>query len=1233
MHPEPTAADIEGVARRDKSTFQRLAIDLLRLTVAGGAVIRGFDLGPGRKDFGFDAEIEGAFRRLSGRIRVSAKGNLAWADLRRDAADDARRHAELPLLLLAALPLDVHKIALLKKDALAAGVPAFEVVDGSTLAEWLRDAPHLERLYLRGADCALVPVEQACVRFAPRASGRAEGGPWLASEEAAADAVLARWRAGTRVVFMQYAPDTRPERCMWKVARDLAGEPCGEALTWARTDGTAPMPADAWMSPAFARRPHTFIAPWGAGALDLVRWWCELPEPAGGKHRILLAVPLGEEDEVRYELGVRGREVGKPEAVELKLPRDAHELDPLASWLLPNTHSRVRREAFCEVYGLRPALMELGAQDAHLLATRGQRAFPDAGDLGALALVAVVGAWPPRPPIQEWMLDWLGRDVTAVDAMVHRGRHEGWLDARSDVHTPSSRASRWALVHGWKSRDTAGWSRFVRGLRTAPMEVLAVLLPGLAEVEQYAEVESYLLDDLAAETWHLWGSQLATLATSSERVHERVLVLAERALKAGSCPVGLQAISDIVLVTPRFPRNVVRALRVCALLRRAGHSSPYGNRTPEGIVKDIVNPHRLPAPMARRALEWVPDAFRRGEIGVEEAEALVAPWLREGVGVEESSGTSFSFGTSGWNPKNPELPGCWRAAAAVVLALLSSPGAIGRAAGWRLVDSAGAEVSLGPRPRDMRAPDALVAVVTDLVRDSLDHLPPAVDWSPRHEAERALLHVTERSFIPGSLATEALSRFSRDPVFRAWELCVDRNSAFPDPDAYMRTRASAGVMAARRERIESSHHEEGARTLGARLSESGCDAEELMRLLNGIATTLRASSSGWRGFDTLRAWAEKAPAVFEDVVLGPTWGHVPREVRAGLLWATAPVFAARLSGAALVRATPKGAAADMARLLSSPAGTAAEEAIALLPAMELATPPNDAPATLRTLAAHPHPQVRQMLATWVYRLVLRGEHDYPALRDVVLHLCRCPGGLPAMEAHLMLTRRKDRQRELLLEEDLTRAFQDHVDAEPDEAAWRFVVSNEYSLRPLIWETFMRSPERWWRFAVDRVDEHLRFSNADDLMEGMPPEVEPHHIADALRQFPFPLELPYDRREKQVRALVGRLPDDAFTSLTRALLDEGRDDDARSLVVCAGAKAALARVIAQVGARFDDEVALGDWAGRVAWGGARRWHGSAASADDEAGGSGSPGAVEAFRGAAREVGGREGHVLDLVADAL
>jgi hypothetical protein len=215
---------IEGLSPED---FQRLALDLLRNHIEG---VRPYDLPHGRTDGGFDGELVGSFGGLSGRVRVSVKGNGSFAKLKRDAVKDAKDHPALPMLLVARVRLSEsqqHKIL----DAVKDLVPDAAVIDGGTLASWLRDLPHLRASWW-GQNGALRRMS-ALLSEPPLPEGRRELGPWLRTE---AMAVRGLWQAivdRRRLVLLAASPHTRGERCLWGFGRSMDRCPRGPAVWWA----------------------------------------------------------------------------------------------------------------------------------------------------------------------------------------------------------------------------------------------------------------------------------------------------------------------------------------------------------------------------------------------------------------------------------------------------------------------------------------------------------------------------------------------------------------------------------------------------------------------------------------------------------------------------------------------------------------------------------------------------------------------------------------------------------------------------------------------------------------------------------------------------------------------------------------------------------------------------------------------------------------------------------------
>lgn len=1137
MRPQP-GQEADWIAGLSPEDFQRLALDLLRNHAEG---VRPFDLPHGRTDGGFDGELVGSFGGLSGRVRVSVKGNKTFKDLKADALKDSKTHAGQPMLLVSRLRLDESQQRRLKE---ATGIQT-EVIDGGMLASWLRDLHHLRASWWN-EETALTPMS---LRLAPWPEGRRSLGPWLRTECAALGALVQAVHEGKRLVLLATPPHTRGERCLWGLGRRLDRHPSGRAAWWLEA-GRA-LPGD--LVPK-QREAVFFATPSSSEEEDLLDW-AEGQWGRGHRCTLVLAVADFHLGEVQALYRGDPSEVG---VVRLSRPADYGEVERLTRWLFDSAQvSDVTRRNFAYTWSHLPSLMEQGARRPELGVKRYSDIFdPDARSL--LGRRALVAERPGLVELEQWADETSGLSRAARGKILTDAGRLGWLEVKTGF--PNSSGSRWLMIHAWLVGDATALDGLLRS--DPPDEALL----GLAWAGRVDNIEQHLLLRLRSGGLRSALALLARLPFSTERLTGELIEAANEALEDLS-PGEDRLLAEALERAARWPPLVPGAMSLALRLRERGIRDSLFSQGPSGILTWFTDPKRgISTLTALEGLGWIRD--RLDELEPKIAIDAAAPWLRSAVERQEFGPGVMSFGPAGWKSDSPLVRDCWELAAEILTGLIRRRPMVEPA--WEALRPIGTS----PVDPQVQSPEAQVSIVRQLLHDALQSLPDTSDPYSRGLADSTLLvqvvHGPDRGFVDDALARAILAGLSRDPRVAAAVAGVATPRPIIDPDALLVAYEKGGARAVKHEyeALASDHVR-----LARRLVDARVDTDDLIALLTVIDGRIGPGWGPLLGMDLFRHWARLAPTVFEPVLLGDRWVEVPRDLQGPLLRQVAPIFGPRLRGRPNPQTlSPKraGAALRIHRLLDRPDRVEADEAIRLLPALEELLEPHEVLGVMVRLAERPDPALWISLLGWLWRhLNMRRATVDP--RDLQVLLARIlvqPVSFAVLDALMLIPLHPEAPHRQLVLDAAVEAFKRVLEADDS--------SSELPSRPfehppleLLCTTLMtRSPALGVRLLA-RLPLSARRSVLKDLAR--------EDIVAMLLACPDPLNA--RERIEIVDALAKRLPSYQIETLVR----QSSPERGRLLLIASDAAEALRPLVDELAQGIESREERQRWLRKVQFG--------------------------------------------------
>jgi hypothetical protein len=624
---QPTAADILGLAR-DKAHFQRLAIDALRFICDDSERIWGFDLPHGMTDAGFDGELRGRFRGLTGRIRISVKGNGRWERLRDDNREDLQRHPEHPCLLVCALALNPAQRRTLERQAEQRKLPGFAVVDAGELASALRLHPLLATAYLGAAPTGALPLSDALERRAPRRRPGVPRDPWHIPELRALRAACKRLESGSPVVVLTMPLGSRADRMAWGLAR----------LAERRRADTTPL----WLEPADetearglgstldkADRRLLLLGSPALMACGGVRHVLDVVAKRSPPHQLVLCVADRHLQTLRLAVEDRGLELGDDDIVRLQVP----SLEEARCFLRAHRSDRsdTDRDLAIYWYGRSPELLDHALSTPGHLTTRLRDALTDPVARELLGRVGILGGLRLGSPEAAWVQEAVDRDESGLARLIDNAVQNGWLKEASDFRggripgawEPAARALRHAMTHAWAHGGsspppdtTPQFQALVRQLPTLDEALRKQVVTGLVEVGLGEQIDGVLCDLLSEDNLGSWLPVLPRIAGAGPRTLKEALSLCDSLLDHPSdSPLptlgGIDPIAQVVSLAPLHPEHLELALSVAWKLSRGGQRSLFGNHLPGGLAAEILAPGSLPAAQAQSGLEWLEEKLAR----------------------------------------------------------------------------------------------------------------------------------------------------------------------------------------------------------------------------------------------------------------------------------------------------------------------------------------------------------------------------------------------------------------------------------------------------------------------------------------------------------------------------------------------------------------------------------------------------------------------------------------------
>jgi hypothetical protein len=1255
---QPIAADILLLAE-DKYRFQRLAIDALRFISNDSERIWGFDLPLGMTDAGFDGELRGSFRGLTGRVRVSVKGNTKWGGLRDDNRADLRRHREHPCLLVCALALDARQRQTLERQARELCLPGFDVVDAEQLASALRLHPLLATAYLGSGPAGVLPLSEALERRAPRPRAGAIQDPWHIPELRALRAAWKRLERGARVVVVAMPPWSRAERVTWGLARLAERLASGRNTLWlepaneaeARDLGSAVWKED---------QPLLLL---GSPALVADQRASHVLEAVAKRvppHQLVLCIPEYRLQALRLAAEDKGLVLPEDDIVGLRAPSLAEAREFLKAHR--SDLESTDRDLAIYWYGRSPALLDHALSTPEHLTTRLREFLTDPASLEVLGRIGILGGLRLGSPQAAWVQQGVGSDESGLARTIDDAVQHGWLKEVSDFRggrvqgawEPAAKALRHAMAQAW-ARVPSGSApetrpqlqALIRQLPTLDEGMQQQVVAGLVEVGLGEEVDAALCDLLEMDNLGTWLQVLPRIAGAGSRTLGKALSLCRRFLDQPSesllsMLIGVDPIAGVVSLVPLHPDHLELALSVTQRLSRTGQRSLYGNRRPGGLAAEILGPGNLPATEAQVGLECLDEALRDApdETLLEMVEAVLEEWLAQNVQSTRSTPLAFTISSGTWNDI-PPVRRCWDIGVQIAQRLLDSNDVRLRLCGWRVLGKVG--LARGPGASAAGGPpEPLRELLVLLIRHGAERLGKVIEWSERRLAEDQLLGLAERDWVGLDLAPELLSKFSTDPLFLAWKAAVDRWGALVDPPQHARRIQEVGGTAARTERLEATREYRGGtldEDLGTLLAQYRVTSAQVLLLLQRVTQAWAQDQRGWRGLQFLGPLARQRPEAFEPLLFGPGWRRVPADVQRQLLFYAAPVFGQRLLGRPAPDQPSPSRAGVVLRLLSfldDPSSVDEAEALSLLPVFEGVLEPREVPGTAYRLAAHSSPLVRAEIATWVYRFGFVQDRglDPRDWHGMVRELTRAPAGYQTLERLCLFWQRAPVGGDPTVVELLVDAFVAHLETVDAEVLRPWFGTHSYGLRPLLKRVVERQPTLWWDLVPLLMKAPTDTFGADwaSLLEGIDPEALGQALASR-EGVPEPLTVEATALDRLVRAL----PDTVLRTQMEACIDVGDVERPRAWLSAIGPRFALVDLVLRVARSLPPEERIRfarNSVGRIGAFGMSPWS-SVRTSDilDEPRPPPTDPTATAYRELAQARGGTDARLLNAMADAL
>ena len=1137
--------------------FQRFAVDLLRADASGAAWVRSFEGGAGERDGGWDAELRGTYRGLTGLVRVEVKRTSDLQGTRRALTSYIERYPTGPLLLLTSAKLTKQGVDELEGLGVGRDI---RVINGGDLVSIARSHAYVTRAHGLSAsiDDGVLPLE------AWRMGARDEDLARLASEHSAVESAWVPI-AGHDVLLLA-EPMADADRVLATLGHRLArqGSPDNISAVWLRPNADPQSCARTVNEMMSLGRPLRFLVPAGIDGSTLKQ---------------LMSTPLARLVVVGdhpIEVTRRFRSSGRdPIRVSVSKPT-RREILAWVQTRATGTDSVLLQEA---ILGLvRPDLVDLWRKAwdlviAWLADEMGERPRT----LTAAAVVAALGELS-SDDVAPIALS-LGEAEAVFRADLEDGVARRVLRHEHGSYAPLGEWLEDALLLAALGVSRQTDSDVLRALSAVPQERrhsaiarLARLNRGVHGSKAPAEVAAQVIGAMSLDERRHARRTAPAAFIASESLYRAALHDAGADLADFT---GRSAARQLAQMVQRHPTCVLEAW---GLAERLGDSGVQmaGSDGIEALVGSIVDPASVPAV---RAVELLKNAKAQLETAPSPLVAGMACkaavlWTAGNVQSQEYFRTAVRISSRTWNLRSVAVQEAFSAAGDIIRSLLESPLPTIRDQGWAALRSFGQ--IRGPGGGNL--PDALAAVGLSVLQSAIARLSTLSSWPDKAVGEVTLVSLIGRPWSD-PLVADVLESLSRDPaylMFRAtwWpeNLILDLSSA-----AQMRGKMSARelwswIVSSRRR-----DQQEGEAALVARLAATAPDTSVLESILSAGDELRRRSDSvrGWTNAGPMRIWAEMQPDVFRPLVLGRKWTSLAPEARRLLAWAATGAFSDQLQD---VDGPAAGLRLDLARFLRRPGGTKAPEALVLLSALRQVTPRRNLAATLFRVARHPDATVQEEVWSWLVTASRSAPLDPRDIEAVARQLL---SGSGALELVGVIARSLDEGEAVwggagdgTAEEILLDALERRLAAAAANGSHASLSGNlGWSLRTALTRLALRRPDRWWAVVppfVGAGGEH----DAEDFLDGVseegrvallraaPSRVEVYGAASNALDFlvrqisparlALEAEVMWPRDPERVRTwLIAAELHPALLSPTKRLLCSLDVDDARMFVHSAG----------------------------------------------------------------------------------